>query len=663
MKKHAILIVIAISSLFNYTYAQNLKLFSSQAGLENAILPPWTKMLVQRSDNQINVKCLGRSYIFSQNNFFPSQIISQNVSLLYSPIVLRMSNVKWGNISLKVANQSETNVDISTTANSTNISGLTIACLFHIEYDGLIQVEVKLNNPNKQNINIDNIDIPVTSAVSDYEHRAVSQKAFASKASPYWWHSGGLSSQNGIVDNSDFIPYVWIGNNNVGLFWFCETPVNWPNWTGTNAIQIVRSNSAATLRLNLMVAKGAGPSTWSFKFGLQATPVKPYLANWRNIRFFPMPNPTVSILWPHDDSTATKFFGFPEPKYPNAFRNLVKKYHANNIKLIPYSCLTLQSTAQPTWSRYWDLGIRNVHSEDVKTFNAPFVRTNPLSQSYSNFIIQKNKDFLDNYNVDGFYLDGTGLININVRHSIKNDKDSTKSDLPYYPILSLRKTNMRLYSVVKNNNPNNIIVAHTSTSIVPPILAYVDAYVDGEQFRDPRRHVEDSYTDILSLDEFRTEFLGKQFGVVPVFLPEFSGVNSRAPGPTDNLISLLLVHDVLCWPVSGNLDEWKKVYAILDKYKYTNAEFIPYYSKTPPNTSPIKGIYVSMYKLDTGKLLIIAANLSKNKVSGNVTINSAYNTKGNFSIKKLPNGNAVATNSNSFFVSLDPSQYDLFILE
>ena len=663
MKKHAILIIIGINCLFNCAYSQNLKSFNSQAGLEDAVLPPWTKMVVQQSGNQTFVKCLGRNYIFSQNSFFPSQITSQNVSLLYSPIVLRMSNVKWGNVGLNVVNQSATNVDISTTASAVNITGLTITCLFHIEYDGLIQVEIKLNNPNKQNINVDNIDIPIASAVSSYEHRSVSAKDIASKRSPFWWRSGGLSSQNGVIDSSDFIPYVWIGNNDVGLFWFCETPVNWPNWTGLNAVQIVRSNNAATLRLNLMANNGAVSSAWSFKFGLQATPVKPYISNWRNIRFAPLPNPTLAILWPRNDSSATKYFGFPEPKYPNAFKNLVNRYHSNNTKLIPYSCLTLQSTALPTWSKYWDLGIRNVHAEDVKTFNAPFVRVNPLSQSYSNFIIEKNKSFLDNYNVDGFYLDGTGLININVRHSIKNDKDSTKYDLPYYPILSLRKTNMRLYSVVKNKNPDNIIVAHSSTSIVPPILAYADVYVDGEQFRDPRRHVADSYSDILPLDEFRTEFLGKQFGVVPVFLPEFSGANSTAPGPTDNLISLLLLHDVLCWPVSGNLGEWKKAYAILDKYKYSNAEFIPYYSKIPPNSSPLKDILVSMYKLDSGKLLIIAANLSKNKASGNIAINKAYNAKGNFTIKALPDGKVVATNTNDFSVSLNPSEYNLFILE
>ncbi len=331
--------------------------------------------------------------------------------------------------------------------------------------------------------------------------------------------------------------------------------------------------------------------------------------------------------------------------------------------MIPYACLTAFSVAAPEYDPVWDIGYRSPVVGDIKAYGAQFVRINPLSKSYSNFIIKKTDKFYNDYNLDGFYCDLTSLININFHSLIKNDNDSTRTVLPFYPILGLRDLYRREYSFAKQKNPNAIIIQHTSMSIVPPILAYGDAYLDGEQFRIPWLQVKDSYSDILSLDEFRTEFTGKQFGTVPIFLPEFKPESIKKPEPTRNLIGMLLLNDALFWPLLGNRDEIKTEYSILDKFDLSDAEFISYHNSTPPVISPpLEKTYVSLYKLPSGKTIIVAANLGHEQVTGIVKLNPVYIKGGNYSIKALP-GNQVVSNNNSFSVSLSPSQYSVFVLE
>lgn len=78
-----------------------------------------------------------------------------------------------------------------------------------------------------------------------------------------------------------------------------------------------------------------------------------------------------------------------------------------------------------------------------------------------------------------------------------------------------------------------------------PLLAYHDAILLGEHFRGK---VKDNYLDVFALDTFRAELIGRQWGVMSFFLPEFGGNTggdaTQQVEPTGGLMVLPMLHDV-----------------------------------------------------------------------------------------------------------------------
>lgn len=176
-----------------------------------------------------------------------------------------------------------------------------------------------------------------------------------------------------------------------------------------------------------------------------------------------------------------------------------------------------------------------------------------------------------------------------------------------------------MYSVMKSNPKPTLTIAHISSKLTIPLLAFTDAYLDGEQFADV---VKDDYMDVLALDAFRSEFIGRQWGLIPIFLPEFRRPYSEATEPTRGLMALLMLHDVLIWPQWCNVEMVNAALYGLDDFGYFDAEFIPYFDPIPPATSTLKDVYVSAYKKTDGKVLLIIANLSRENRTGQLFVNA-----------------------------------------
>jgi hypothetical protein len=188
---------------------------------------------------------------------------------------------------------------------------------------------------------------------------------------------------------------------------------------------------------------------------------------------------------------------------------------------------------------------------------------------------------------------------------------------PTYPILGYRDLYRRDYAVVKGLPRETFTMAHMSGKITIPILAYDDSYLDGENFRGV---VKDSYMDVVSLDAFRAEFMGRQWGLMPFFLPEFDAEHRTQVEPTRGMMALLMLHDVNLWPIWCNLKVVNEALAALDKFGYVAAEFIPYFAPVPPATTNMADVYVSAYKRPDGRVLLIVGNLSKEDRQGEVRI-------------------------------------------
>jgi hypothetical protein len=178
-----------------------------------------------------------------------------------------------------------------------------------------------------------------------------------------------------------------------------------------------------------------------------------------------------------------------------------------------------------------------------------------------------------------------------------------------------------MYNVVKSWPRETFTMAHMSGKVTIPILAYDDSYLDGEQFRG---RVKDSYMDMFSLDQFRAEFMGRQWGVMPFFLAQFDAATyAKQVEPTRGMMALLLVHDVSLWADVCNVAVVDQVYAEVDAFGIVETDFLPYFAAVPPATTNMPDVLVSGYRRADGRVLLVLANLAREARSGAVTLNPA----------------------------------------
>jgi len=584
-------------------------------GLDDVVLPPWTPVAVG-TDKLPVVSCWGREYQFGGGGL-PSQITSAREPLLARPIavVARVAgqDLTWAAGTAEVVSARDTAAEVDGRATAECGDGAaTLRAHTRTEYDGLALVDLGLDLPEGAQPKRLSIEIPVRGQVALYRHRW---------AASWAGETGNLPAGDGVIDSTRFIPYVWLGDNDRGLFWFCETSEQWPNSESPDAVELVRQGDEVVLRLNILAEGQTLPAGWKLQFGLQGTPVKPLPADWRKRRLAPANGANLEVLWPTPTADSEKYFGYAEAADPEVFAKRIEASHAKGMAVVPYSCLSFLSGASGEFRFFgdqWGMGGGDSGSSDVAAYGAVFQMVCPKAPGYADFIVAKNREFMEKYGLNGFYHDNT--------HPYACAKEITGcgyqrggATVPTYPILAYRSLYRRLYAMAKQRDPSAFLMAHMSGKVTIPVLAYEDSYLDGEHFRG---QVKDSYMDLLPLDTFRAEFMGRQWGIVPYFLPEFAPPYSEQVEPTRGLAALLMIHDVPPWAIWCNKAVFDEALAALDAFGYAEADFVPYFDPKPPATTEMADVLVSAYRLP-GKALVIAANLSREDRAGTLHIDAA----------------------------------------
>jgi hypothetical protein len=580
----------------------------NKLGLEDKVLSPWTPLKVSGA----TVSCWGRKYAFGRSAL-PEQITTASSEVLARPIALKATRdgkpVSLGGQSVAVGQRSDTRAEVT---GKVSVGDLQFRTRTVAEYDGVLVTEITCDAPKRATLDSLCLEIPVKTANAMYRHRW---------ARSWAGETGNLPAGEGVVDKDAFIPYYWLGDNDRGLFWFCESDEMWPNGESSSAVEVVRSEGEVVLRLNLLAKGQKLPAGWKYTFGLQATPVKPIPKDWRKWRLLPAKGANVGIMWPTPQKDSLRYFGYPEATDPALFTKSVAALQTKKIAAVPYLCLSFLSGASPEWPYFkqvWTMGGGDAGSSDVAAYGAVFEMASPVGKGYSDFIVWKTKQFIDRYKINGLYHDNTHPYGADVLAAgcgyVRDGKTR-----PTYPILGFRALYRRMYSVMKSYPGASFTMAHMSGKVTAPILAYDDSYLDGEHFRG---RMKDNYLDLISLDTFRAEFMGRQWGIMPFFIPELTPPYTEQVEPTRGMMALLMLHDVSPWAIWCNVSVLDEAWAALDKFGYVNSDFIPYFDPTPPATTAMKDVYVSAYKRADGRALLVVANLGREDRAGEIAINA-----------------------------------------
>jgi hypothetical protein len=631
--------------------------------LQGVVPPPWTPLSV--STDPLTINCWGRAYTFGGATALPTQIQSLQAQLLAYPVELRLyvngakTPLSW--------TRTDPLFRQEVNAVSTPISRMAYASLGKatvqlttsatVEYDGFAWFELSLAGlPAGATIDELDLEIPVHSGAALYTHRTLPLND--PKITTFKSYSGPAIHQNGpggLVDwVESFIPYWWLGNNRAGLQLTIEDARAWPNWNSPDAkndlypmeLRSIPASDFPTsspafmlLRLRLL-RKQALPAGWKFQFGLQATPVKPIPADWRKWRLrsnnpLPYNDPlggkagtvrVAELCGQAPEREWTVAFGYPEIEHADVanYGAAVSAIQKAGGQVAQYALLTEMSNFSPEWAAYgpswmatpsWPCDLAGGFPQGASLCN-----TDPTS-TFADFIVWKSNEFLANNKTDGFYHDQTVLY-----FKLPGWVDGANTPQPTFPIRAYRDLYRRIYTLAKKRSPGCLLFANMSGEMNIAVLAYEDACLNGEQLipRLPKgqKYIENYIppifeeiggSSILTLQEFRTEFMGRQWGLIPIFYPYSNpygadgGVGAAA---TDEMLAILMLHDVGLFGDYADEGRIVELYTNLDTFGIVDTEFYPYFDSPAPLDLSAPNVYASVYKRPDGHALVVLANFN-----------------------------------------------------
>ena len=607
-----------------------------RAGEAADVLPPWTAVTVKQAKAETEVCVWGRSHHFA-DAALPVGIRAGGEELLAAPIRLVGQAdghpCEWRKGGHWVFGADKAQVTVS---GWQSCEELAVNTSTRIEYDGMVRIGLTVVPQYKKNPKFERLwlEIPLKRENAGLYH--------------YYPGTWGKAANSGAITNAGFVlpfkPFVWCGNEERGLGWFSESDQGWQPQAEDRVIELLPQGEAMVLRVRLSDSEMKLPAT--FTFGLQATPVKPWPKDFHEKRIWHASELGVSITLPVPKEWWLCHRAFPDRKplqkldrarelgvktvvfhedwvpvqnypvtYPEAeFKGIVDACHKRGMKVLVYEGYELSSLA-PEWPElHKEVLVKNRSGAlggGWSWFRPPDQRDHTVCYNsvWRDRLAGKIEQAMERYGFDGLYLDGTihpwGCCN--ERHGCGyRAADGTLR--PTYPIFAVRALMQRLARAVHARG--GMISAHQSTCCVTPTLAFADSYWDGEQLtseKDPLK--------TLSLESFRAEFMGRNFGVPCEFL-----AYERPPQWTfDHALAVSLLHDVRVRPCGlATLEKMSPIWDVMTRFGIGSAEWHPYWETPVSAAAQPDSVKVSLYaRRDSfwgkGRALLVVSNLSPGK--------------------------------------------------
>ncbi len=636
------------------------------AGMAAGAVPaPWTP--VTAKDGVVSV--WGREYAFA-SNALPVGVKTAGRELLAGPMRIVCADTNGNEIVWKKGGSwvQEADAESATVCAWQEADEVAANVTARVEFDGMAKVSLALvpgPNGNRMKLSRAWLEIP-------FEPGFVTLFNY----SPASWSK---LENTGAVKGAIAWPFrcaVWLGDEEAGLCWFCESDAAFSPADPNRAIAVLPGADATVLRIRLAEKVLTQPTTWVF--GLQATPVKPFPKGFNANHTVHAPQMGAGLTIKRPEVWWTAQRAFPEGKIeetldavakagtktvvfhedwipiqnnpaPRAdFKAIVDGCHARGMKVLVYQGYEL-SPLDPLWGDHhadWLKMDRAGHFTSC-WFREPGQRDYSVcyNSDFSSVWLARVKKAYDELGLDGVYLDSTirPRACANERHGCGWRDDAGKLHVTY-PFFAVRKMMRELYEFVESRGGR--IDAHQSGYVCPATLAFSHSYWDGEQIA-----VGGNKKDIrkeLNIDAFRAEFMGRNHGVPCEFLAY------EKPGWCyDDALAITLLHDVMVRPCGFvAVPRLATIWKALDDFGAAEAEWTPYW-KNPIAVQPAS-VKASAYQRG-GESLIVASNVSPEEaVTAEVSL-----PVGTTRATDALSGNELSIRDGKVHVALAPFRYIL----
>ncbi|MFA5203515.1 MAG: glycoside hydrolase domain-containing protein [Lentisphaeria bacterium] len=641
-------------------------------GIPKTPPPPWTPLNVTQSPGgSVTIACWGRSYEIGAGGF-PSQITSANAALLAAPINLQMSvagkPVRWHATAMSVEEHNPVQVRLKGSAVS---EGGTLQWICTAEFDGTLRYDMTLQPVPGVRADTMALRIPVRPSRSTLHYLFLDIEHTRRGATP---------AGQGVVYKANWAAEWWLGDEDRGLAGFCESDEAWDRVNRDDGFRLERTPQSVDAVWSFNNQPRQLDKPWTFTFGLQATPVKD-ITGWRKWRLTTESitgnaGANLNILWALPEYMP--YFGYPQAKDSKTYAALVNEYHAKGIKVIPYSNIMGISSQAPEWSWYreeWRNGAVDSSSQDVLSFQkAPFMGSSPASvwmgcspsPAWIDFMVWANARYVRGMDLDGLYHDYTGAVYPS-NNSLSGCGYWRDGQLrPTYPIFATRELYKRIYTMLKEygreKGKEMHMMGHMSSFMIIPVVGFCDSALGGENLRFISPPLKDNYLDVVSLDQLRAEFMGRNWGVMPFLLPEFTGDNVNKPEPTQHLMGLALLHDFAIWPNKWycNNGETERIFRALDAFGLVDAQLLPYWNNHEIVGGQTDQVKASVYRKPQGGSLLCVVNLTRQRQSAALSVDwNGLKSAEKLTVVDALSKTPITINGKSVVVDLAPLNFRL----
>lgn len=615
----------------------------TKEGTGEEVLPPWEPVRVEERAGTVTVRLWGRRYELGEQPFL-QRIRSADADLLAAPIRLSArcdgAPQHWREGSLKIGAQRPSSVRIEQRCRS---EVLSLTATTTVEYDGLVRLDWQLQPLRPIRLEALTFEIPLAAGAKYLYY-------WPEREAPWTAHRPGALSGEAVA--MKFNPVLWLGDEERGLQWFCESDRNWHYADPEQAIEIVREGQAVLLRLHLVstpVEMAPEPQSaipeLTYTFGLQATPVKPMKRDAWDYRTACVYTPVYGLEEPGPDGQSaldrlaelgvrtlalmdwTDILCYNAPTHPDRLRQFVAECHRRGLQVLVYFGFQV-SDAAPEFPFFGDeCALWRTATPGSWVQNPDNYPPKPTQQVvrvcyqsvWSDFVIAGIARLMDEFDLDGVYLDGTGVPVApcyNYYHGCGYRQSEGKIG-GTFAIFAGREVLRRIYAVVKKRKREGQVNLHQSGYLLAPVLAWATNYWDGEQLGGwpPGTFA----LERLPLDYFRTEFMGRQWGVPAEFLHYCLPANFRQAW------AIALLHDVPVRPFVGQWGDVElaaKVWRAMDEFGRQEAEWHPYWRNSQFVSAAPEGAYVSLYRQGERGVLLLVSNLRRDEAEVQVRLNA-----------------------------------------
>ena len=571
----------------------------NRRGISSKVPAPFEPVRVQGRQ----FLCWNRGYDFDGGSLLPVGITSAGRQLLASPVRIcgksqgrefTFASGEWS-----ILRKDDTEVKYRAVATS---RGLRAVVTGRLEFDGMMAFNMEISSSSGASLEELKIVVPVRA-----EHASLFGFTESTGAGQGSSHFYGNAPKE--VTWYPFRPFFWLGDTDRGLLVFAESARNWVRSAPERAVSVEPSRGATSIILHLVSRNTSLASPRAYAFGLQAGPVRPRPTRWRELE-------TLYCFGP----TNPKFYGY----VPNASELALKTFEKarREKKLVSaYSFLNNVSTALPEYNLFFDEW-RSTEGQKKGEFYLD--RVAPDVPSWQDFIVNSYFQGMEKHGLAGIYYDlAWPSPTKNQAHGGFINEFGAPENA--WPIFAVRTIARRAYTAFRERRAETLFVGHVSSNpIVLPIISFCDLLLDGEQFAG----ILTSYTRQIPPERGMAEFTARPFGPPLMFLPELSksgnaGYSARTEAPTEEMLGILYLHDMLLWPLFCNSRAVQRFRTPFTRFvQGADVEFLPYWEKHGIAATH-SDVRIGAYR-KPGALLAAVVNQGDKDVVTDISLPGAY---------------------------------------